>query len=310
MKYCPITYEPIEDQANYSKHGLRRLSPQLKNLEPLLLSATEQREQAIVCVGKMSIQGVQSKLSAVLKIKEARFELVDQHGQYILKPQSEYYPELPENEAITMSLAETIGIEIPVHGLVYSKDNTMTYFIKRFDRNGRSNKLAVEDAAQLLQFGRDTKYKSSMEQVVKMLFDFCSFPRIEAVQLFKRILFNFLTGNEDMHLKNFSLITHNQKITLSPAYDLLNTTIAQKNTAEEIALPLNGKKNNLRKNDFLDYFADRLQLNQVIIADVMQEIRQALPQWKILISHSFLSAAMQEKYIKVLDERCARLGLG
>lgn len=309
MKRCPITYEPIEGYACYSTRGLKRLSSQLKTLEPLDLTAIEQRELAIICVGKMSIQGVQAKLSAILKTKEARFELVDQYGQYILKPQSEYYPELPENEAITMSLAQTIGIEVPVHGLVYSKDNTMTYFIKRFDRKGRHDKLAVEDAAQLLQLGRDTKYNSSMEQVVKILFDFCSFPRIEAIQLFKRVLFNFLTGNEDMHLKNFSLITRNQKITLSPAYDLLNTTIAQKDSKEEIALPLNGKKNHLRKSDFLSYFADRLQLNQTIIASVLEEIQQVLPQWKILISQSFLSTAMQKKYLQLLDDRSERLGL-
>jgi serine/threonine-protein kinase HipA len=128
MKHCPITYEIISDQENYSQRGLRLLSPQLKKLSPLELSADEQRQEALDRVGKMSIQGVQKKLSAQLKIKEGCFELVDQNGQYILKPQSDNFPELPENEAITMSLAKTIGLEVPVHGLVYSKDNSMTYF--------------------------------------------------------------------------------------------------------------------------------------------------------------------------------------
>lgn len=242
MKRCPITYEIIADQASYSKNGLRLLSPQLKNLNPLALSADEQRQEAIMRVGKMSIQGIQKKLSAQLKIKEERFEIVDQYGRFILKPQSNIYAELPENEAISMSLAKTIGLEVPIHGLVYSKDNSMTYFIKRFDRLGHNKKLALEDFAQLLGEDRYTKYESSMEQVIKVIEKFCTFPKIEFVKLFKLTLFNFLIGNEDMHLKNFSLITRDQKIMLSPVYDLLNSTIAMGSAKEEIALPLNGKK--------------------------------------------------------------------
>jgi len=233
MKRCPITYESIGEQEYYSQHGLKLLSPRLTKLDALALSAAEQRAEAIAHADKMSIQGVQPKFSALLKIKESRFEVVDQHGQYILKPQSEDYPELPENEALTMSLAAFIGIDIPVHGLVYSKDNSMTYFIKRFDRKGRHNKLAVEDFAQLSQETRDTKYNSSMEKIAKIIMDFCSFPKIEGVKLFKLTVFNFLIGNEDMHLKNFSLITREKIVTLSPAYDLLNTSIAQKNPKEE-----------------------------------------------------------------------------
>lgn len=310
MSRCLITYETINDANLYSLGGLKLLSPQLTKLEPLNISAAEQRSEALERAGKMSIQGVQPKLSAILKIKESRFEIVDQNGRYILKPQSEHYPELPENEAITMSLAATIGIEVPLHGLVISRDKSLTYFIKRFDRSGHNNKLAVEDFAQLSQHSRDTKYKSSMEKISKVLEDFCSFPKIEAVKLFKLTLFNFLIGNEDMHLKNFSLITRDNKITLSPAYDLLNTTIALKNPKEELALPLNGKKNNLRKSDFLDYFAlKQLQLNQTVIDTVLQQIKQTLPLWNELLAKSFLSKTMQENYLQLLQDRCQRLDL-
>ncbi len=310
MKRCLITYAAIHSNEHYSQRGLHLLSPQLKNLNPLKLTSTEQRMEAVALVGKMSVQGVQPKLSAQLKIKEGCFEIVDQYGHFILKPQSEHYPELPENEAITMSLVEKIGIEIPIHGLVYSKDHSMTYFVKRFDRAGRHKKLALEDFSQLLSLDRYTKYDSSMEKVITVITRFCSFPKIELVQLFKRTIFNFLIGNEDMHLKNFSLITRDQKIMLSPAYDLLNSTIAQKNPKEEIALALNGKKKNLNKNDFLDYFAiERLGLNQNTMNEVMMEIKQAIPDWRELISHSFLSKAMQEKYLELLDKRGRRLGV-
>ncbi len=309
MRRCPITYEIIGPQENYSRQGLRLLSPQLINLNPLELSAEEQRQEAIALVGKMSIQGIQTKLSAQLKVKDERFEIVDQNGHYILKPPSAHYSELPENEAITMALAQLIGLEVPIHGLIYSKD-CMTYFVKRFDRLGHHKKLALEDFAQLSGGNRYTKYESSMEKVIKVIAQFCSFPKIEFVKLFKLTLFNFLIGNEDMHLKNFSLITRDQKTTLSPVYDLLNSSIALGSTQEEMALPLNGKKRNLNKQDFFRYFAvECLGLNQKIIAEVIQEIQQAMPLWKALVRVSFLSRSMQEKYLRLLEERCGRLGL-
>jgi serine/threonine-protein kinase HipA len=312
MKYCPITYEIISESQDYSARGLKRLSPQLKSLKSLDLSADEQRQEAVARVGKMSIQGVQTKLSAQLNVKDGRFELVDQKGHYILKPQSEYYPELPENEALTMSLAAMMGMDVPVHGLIYAKDKSMTYFVKRFDRYGHQKKRALEDFAQLSCSARDTKYRSSMEKVSDIILNagFCSFPTIDAVKLFKLTLFNFLVGNEDMHLKNFSLITRDQKITLSPAYDLLNSTIAQMNAQEEMALPLNGKKNNLTKRDFIDYFAlKKLQINPKVVAEIIDEFSQMLPAWKVLIGQSFLSAPMQTKYLALLNERAHRLDL-
>jgi serine/threonine-protein kinase HipA len=308
MKRCPITYDIISRHEHYSQRGLRSLSSQLKDLAPLDLSAEEQRKEALDRVGKMSIQGVQKKLCAQLRIKAGYFDIVDQNGHYILKPQSDLYPELPENEAITMSLAKTIGLEVPLHGLVYSKDHSMTYFIKRFDRVGHNKKLAQEDFAQLSNADRYTKYNSSMEKVITIIEKFCTFPKIEYVKLFKLTLFNFLIGNEDMHLKNFSLLIKNQKISLAPAYDLLNSTIVQKNAPEEIALPLRGRKNNLTKHDFFDYFAvDRLGLNQKIITGVQQEIQEKIPIWQELISISFLSKKMQEKYSHLLESRCKQL---
>ena len=310
MKRCPITYYQISDYENYSPKGLRLLSPQLKHLEPLDLSADEQRLEAISRVGKMSIQGVQKKLSAKLKITAGRFEIVDKNGEYILKPQSDVYPELPENEAITMSLAKKVGLDVPVHGLVYCKDQSFTYFIKRFDRIGGHKKLAVEDFAQLSGEDRYTKYKSSMEKVIAVIDKFCTFPKIEYIKLFKLTLFNFLIGNEDMHLKNFSLITKDRKILISPPYDLLNSTIAQINTKEEIALPLNGKKTNLTSRDFFKYLAiEKLSLNNNIVNGIINEFTQAIPIWQELITNSFLSPLMQKKYQELLLKRCKQLSI-
>lgn len=308
MKYCPITYEMISDHETYSKRGLHLLSPGLKNLKPLDYSAYEQREKALELAGKMSIQGIQKKLSAQLKVKDEHFEIVDRYGHYILKPQSDLYKELPQNEALTMTLAKLCGLQVPIHGLVYSKDGSMTYFVKRFDRAGHNQKLATEDFAQLSGLERGTKYESSMEKVAQVIVDFCTFPKIELAKLFKLTLFNFLIGNEDMHVKNFSLITRDKITTLSPAYDLLNSTIAMPQVNEELALPLNGRKRNLRRKDFFEYFAnDRLQLNAVIIDKIVSELKKALPVWESYIEISFLSPAMKEKYLNLLEERCNTL---
>jgi len=312
MKYCPITWELINDNMTYSIAGLRKLSPQLTNLLPLIYSAKQQRAEAIARAGKMSIQGVQPKLSAGLNVKQGCFDIVSQQGQFILKPQSEWFAELPENEAITMSMAASIDINIPVHGLIPASDGSWTYFIKRFDRHGRHHqKIAVEDFAQLSLASRDSKYDSSMEKVAKLIREYCTFPILEALKLFKLTLFNFLVGNEDMHLKNFSIILEqNQIIQLAPGYDLLNTTIAQANTKEELALPLNGKKNNLTFKDLCVYFPlDVLCLNKTVTQQVIQQIYNAVPIWVDLISRSYLSQDMQKKYYDLLKQRAKRLNI-
>jgi len=149
-----------------------------------------------------------------------------------------------------------------------------------------------------------------MEKVAGVIEKFCTFPAIERVKLFERTLFSFLIGNEDMHLKNFSLITRNQKSELAPAYDFLNTTIALKNAKEECALPLKGKKSSVTRNDLLDYFArERLQLNEGVLKEILSRFGKAIPTWRDLLDRSFLSDPMKEKYSAVLTERLHRMHL-
>lgn len=303
-KICPITYMSITKNQRYSAQGLKLLSNKLCSLSILELSAKQQREEALHRANKMSIQGVQAKLSARLNIKDSKFEICDRGGNYILKPQSEYYPELPENEDLTMRLAKCIGIEVPVHGLIYSIDDSLTYFIKRFDRVGKGQKIAVEDFAQLSGQNRDTKYRYSMEKIINIIDQFCTFPIVEKKKLFTRVVFNYLIGNEDMHLKNYSLITKNNRVELSPAYDFLNSTIAIKNPKEEIALSLHGKKNNLTKKDLIDYYgSEKLGLNNKIIDEVLQIIKKSLPEWVEVIEISFLSDYYKNKYLQIIENR-------
>jgi len=306
MNKCPITYQLCADK--YTKTGLGKLSPILTDLIDLPFTAQEQRQEAAKRSAKMSIQGVQSKLSAKLSIKNKALEIVDIKGTFIIKPQSDIFKETPENEDVTMKMAKIIGIEIPLTGLVYSKDGTLSYFIKRFDRYGKNRKNHVEDFAQLTNNTRDTKYNWSMEKLIPVIEKHCTFPLIEKKKLFQRVLFCFLTGNEDMHLKNFSLIRRGNKIELSPAYDLLNTTIAIGKAREELALPLLGKKSNIKATDLIDYFGkDRLQLTEKTIQSVLNTIKAKKPDMERLIENSFLSKEMKEKYLELLSQRYGRI---
>lgn len=303
MNICPITYQPCGDK-KYSDKGLKLLSRNLTQLKNLPLTQEEQLREAAIRADKMSVQGVQPKLSAKLYVKDEVFDVVDRGGEYILKPQNNFYPELPENESLTMKLAELIGIEVPISGMIYSSDGKFTYFIKRFDRYGRNKKLSVEDFAQLAGKSRETKYDYSMEKLITLIDTYCTFPMIEKVKLFRLTIFNFLIGNEDMHLKNFSLITRDNKVELSPAYDLLNTTIVVPRTQEEIALPLAGKKRNLTTKILIDYFAkERLKLNDTIISQVLNKIKAEWNNWEKLINISFLSDEMKEKYLELMGRR-------
>lgn len=303
MNHCPITYVPCGDN-RYSEAGLRLLSPGLTFLKDLEYTAEEQRKEAYYRASQMSIQGVQPKLSAKLNIREGKFDIVDKGGRYILKPQHDLYPEMPENEDLTMKLAGEIGLEIPLHGLIWSKDKTLTYFIKRFDRKGQSDKVPVEDFAQLAGLSRDTKYEYSMERIVKLIDEYCTFPTIEKMKLFKLVIFNYLIGNEDAHLKNFSIITDANKVMLSPCYDLVNSTIEYKQQEEEIALPLKGKKSHLTRNILIDYYGmERCELTTRSIDNILETITSSIPKWKELIDISFLSKEMKGKYNDLLDAR-------
>jgi serine/threonine-protein kinase HipA len=292
----------------YSAKGLKLLSRQLSALQKLPFTAQELRQEAAARATKLSIQGVQPKLSARLLVKEQKFDFVDQGGRYILKPQTADYPEVPENEDLTMRMAARAGIEVPLHGLLYGKDDALTYFILRFDRTGHKGKLHVEDFAQIGGRIRETKYRASMEQVAGLIDTYCTFPVVEKVKLFQRTLFCFLTGNEDMHLKNFSILRNKDVISLSPAYDLLNTTIVLPHPEEELALSLNGKKNKIKRHDLVEYFGrERLGLSKIVIDKILLEFSQARKDWEALLEISFLSSAMQEKYYRVLADRFARI---
>lgn len=308
---CAITYQDLPAGQHYSLKGLKLLSPQLKKLEMLSLTLDEQREEAAKRAGKMSIQGVQVKLSARLSVSKCCFEIVDRGGTYILKPAPAGYREVPENEDLTMRLAAAAGIQTPLHGLIYAKDGTRTYFIKRFDR-AKGKKFYLEDFGQLLGLPREVKYHTSMEAFAKTVRQHTTFPALECREFFRRTVFCFLTGNEDMHAKNFSLFSEdNEVFKLAPAYDFLNSTIVTSGKSkEELAVPLRGRKSKLTRKDLLEYFAkEHLKLDDKAITECLKGLQSAFSEWENLIKRSFLSHEMKQAYLDVFHERCLRLGL-
>lgn len=306
MNRCPITYELCGTE-KYSEKGFRLIAPKLTALNDLPFTAAEQRQEAANRANKLSIQGVQPKLSAVISVVKQQFEIVDQFGNYIIKPQNDIFPELPENEDVTMKMAKIYGLEVPFHGLVYSKDGSLSYFIKRFDRYSKGKKYATEDFAQLSGNSRDTKYDYTMEKLVKVIDDYCTFPAIAKADFFKRVLFCFITGNEDMHLKNFSVITKAGKTTLAPVYDFLNSSISIKNPQEELALSLKGKKSNFKATEWIDYYGkERLELNDKTIDIILLDMNKSVSKWTELVEISFLSDVMKEKYLRLMENRMKR----
>ena len=179
---------------------------------------------------------------------------------------------------------------------------------KNINSNGKNKKYHLEDFAQLTGNTRDTKYYWSMEKLIPVIENYCTFPLLEKRKMFRRVLFCFLTGNEDMHLKNSSLITRAKKIELSPAYDLLNSTISMGKTTEEMAMPLAGKKRNIKREHLIEYYgSERMKLTEKTIQSEIQNLVNKKLDLEKLIAISFLTHEMKEKYVELISERYKRL---
>ena len=312
MKRCPISYQPIPESEEYSKDGRHLLSRSTKTLlHPFPYSVEEQLSLAVQMAPKLSIQGVQPKISVRFNAAAAAFIPAERKGNFILKPQNLHYPHLPENEDLSMRLAKLAGCSIPPHGLIRGSDYRLIYFIKRFDRIAKGRKLPTEDFAQLAGLSRETKYAYSIEKIVTLLDRYMTFPMIEKAGFFRLLLVNFLLGNEDAHLKNWSVITRSGRHELSPCYDIVNTTLALGSSAvEESALPLNGKKSRLTAEDFFTYLGkERLQLTPKVLDKIKEELQNSLPHWEQLIAISFLPQELRKRYQEIVDERAQRLFL-
>lgn len=260
-----------------------------------------------VIESSIAIPGVQPKLSLsfINNILEdggkGRLTILEAlGGNYILKPQNKTFPQMPENEHLTMRLAELCGILVVPSSLIRLKSGELSYITKRIDRKETGEKIHMLDMFQILE--AYDKYKNSLEKVSKAVEEHSSNTLLDLLRLFEVIIFSYITGNNDMHLKNFSLILNNEEWSLSPAYDLLNVQLHLPEDKDEMALTINGKKRKLSKSDFIS-LGLKFKLTKKQILNTFNRFIKAEKKMKQEILKSFLSNENQTRYIELLENR-------
>ncbi|WP_260607400.1 HipA domain-containing protein [Chitinophaga polysaccharea] len=245
---------------------------------------------------RIAVTGVQPKLSVAFeKTNEGSPDTkVGLWGDYILKPQHDGYHMMPENEDLTMHLASLFNIQVCQHTLLRATDGSMVYLARRLDRkDGR--KIHMEDFCQLSEFLTENKYKGSYEKIGKLIMKFCTNKGLDLLNYFELVLFSYLTGNNDMHLKNFSVLHLEDGISLCPPYDLLNVNLVNPLDEEDLALTLNAKKKRLKLSDFIA-FADSLSIPAKVRENVFLKFKSNNDKVESLIDASFLDEDSKNKY--------------
>lgn len=313
MKQCLYCYKPLlNNEIDFHAACSRKIFGSAVVPE-LPYTDDEMQDLATEIIrSQISVTGVQAKLSLEIstsKPKEnKRFTIVGLWGAYILKPQTTTYVHLPEVEDLTMHLAEIAKIPTVPHSLIRLKSGTLAYITKRLDRKGRE-KIQMEDMCQLTERLTEHKYHSSYENIAKTILRYSVHPVLDEIVFYEQIVFSFLTGNADMHLKNFSLLrTSTAGFTLMPAYDMVATVLVNPADKEELALTLNGKKRKLKKSDFQKAFALN-GLDEKSIERIFSKFVNAIPLWFEFIQLSFLPETMKAEYVDLIAERTKRLGI-
>ena len=311
MSNCLFCYQPLaaneqDFHASCSKKIFGQPTPpelpySEEDLEPLAKKVIQ---------SQTAVTGVQAKLSLHITGNpiggnERRFTIVGLWGGYLLKPPTAWYPQLPEVEDVTMHLAQLAKIKTAPHSLIRLQSGNLAFVTKRIDRT-KNGKLAMEDMCQLTERLTEDKYHGSYEQIAKAIQRHSVTPGLDVVNFFELVLFSFLTGNADMHLKNFSLLEQpGLGMVLSPAYDLVNTALVHPADEEEMALTLNGRKKKLTKQDFVAAM-NSLKLEEKQQEMIFNKMAKAWPRWQELIDRSFMSVEFKEQYKSLLKERMDR----
>ncbi|HEX8329029.1 MAG TPA: HipA domain-containing protein [Hymenobacter sp.] len=315
MNRCLYCYQPLasESPGGYHPACSRKLYGQ--PVPPAFpYSVAELRALAEQVVRQhIAVPGVQPKISLALATPgegngPPRFTIVGALGNYILKPPTPHYPHLPEVEDLTMHLARLARLATVPHGLLRLEGEALAYVTRRIDRQ-RGQKLPMEDMCQLTERLTENKYDGSHEQVARAILKFSANPGLDAGNFYEQVLFSFLTGNADMHLKNFSLLhTPGLGHNLAPAYDLVATALVNPADTEELALTLNGRKKKLKLADF-QAAAQRAALPEKVFTSMLNRFIRVKPAWHRFIDESFLPSDLQQQYHALLELRFAQLGL-
>ena len=312
MKRCLYCYQPLtENEPDFHPSCSRKIFDQPVPPE-LPYTEAQMADLALKVVQtQVTVTGVQAKLSLHLESPEGqrtpkRFTIVGLWGGYILKPPTGHYPQLPEVEDLTMHLARLARISVVPHSLIRLQSGGLAYITKRIDRV-KTGKLHMEDMCQLTERLTEDKYHGSHEQVAKAILKYSHNPGLDVVNYFEQVLFSFLTGNADMHLKNFSLIKlPGRGYVLSPAYDLVATALVNPADKEDLALTLNGKKKKINRNDFITAFRT-LDLDPKQQDNIFRKMMHAKAGWMDFIGISFLSDDFKERLMTIIEQRFKRI---
>ena len=289
--------------------------------EPPVLAYTEDQMLQLgeqVIKSQVAVTGVQPKLSLDIeksvRLKEGqktpqRFTVVGLWGAYILKPATKQYPQLPELEDLTMHLASLAGIATVPHSLIRMQSGNLAYITRRIDRS-KKNKLHMEDMCQLTERLTEDKYKGSYEHIGKAILKYAANPVLDLTNFFEQVLFSYLTGNADMHLKNFSLIEQpGTGFVLAPAYDMVASALVVQGDNEELALNFNGKKRKIQRKDFDTVFSSFNALEEKAIRNMYSKFSNVIESWLQFIPKSFIDQPLQEQFAQLIQQRAKVLGL-
>lgn len=307
MAKCLYCYKELkEGQTDYHPSCAKKLYG-VKTAPVLPYNRSQIGELAKRVVrAQTTLTGVQAKLSLDVnhgqKNEPDRFTIVGLWGRFILKPQTDAYRSLPELEDLTMHMAEAAKIAVVPHGLIRFDDGELCYITRRIDRQPDGSKTAMEDMCQLSERLTEYKYKGSYEQIAKLIKKYSAVPQLDLVNFWEVVVFSWITGNSDMHLKNFSLYKTPLGFCLTPAYDLLSTLIVMPQDTEEVALTLNGKKRKIKRSDF-EKAMTASGLSEKVIQNMANKFGKAISKWIDLIDNSFLPNDMKRDYKRLIIKR-------
>mgnify|MGYP004447054727 CR=1 FL=1 len=312
MNKCLACYQPLASGENgYHKACARRMfgTPDAPRLDFSPHDLGEMGKS--VLRRSIALTGVQPKLSVDIprdgKTLPARFTVVGLWGRYILKPQSEQFQALPELEDLTMHLAQAAKLKVVPHCLIPFDDGSLCYITRRIDRLEPGEKLPMEDLCPLAGRLIEANYKGSHEQIARTIAQFSSAPKLDVVNFWEIVVFCWITGNADMHLKNFSLYAPQpHRYLLTPAYDLLSTALVMPEDNEELALTLCGKKRKIKRSDWIEAMTST-GLEEKVANNILGKFAKFYPRWVQLIESSFLPSAMQTQLQQLIATRLENL---
>lgn len=310
MCRCLYCYRPLEKGDRDFHPGCARKFFGTEKVPVLDYTCKDLEQLALQIIkDQTSLTGVQPKLSLHLNEHEGsqRLTIVGLWGSFICKPQTMQFKSMPETEDLTMHLAEVAKIDVVPYTLMRMADGTLCYLTKRIDRDAKGEKMAMEDMCQLTGRQTEYKYKSSYERIAKAIAQYSSMPKMDVTNFFETVLFSWITGNNDMHLKNFSLYEpQDGTIRLTPAYDLLNASILNPKDDEELALTLNGRKKRLKRSDFIAA-GETMGIDPKIVDRLIGKYVRLHPRMSEFIGQSFLDEELKNRYNELICERMSRI---